>query len=43
MKSGDTPGAIAQKTKISLEKLQELNPELDPQGLVLGQKLKLRR
>ena len=26
----------------TVERLQELNPELDPQGLVAGQKIKLR-
>ena len=42
VKTGDTLGAIAQKTGIPVEKLQELNPELDPQALVSGQKIKLR-
>ncbi len=42
VKSGDTLGSIAEKTGIPIEKLQELNPELDPQQLVSGQKIKLR-
>lgn len=42
VKSGDTLGSIAEKTGIAVEKLQELNPELDPQALVSGQKIKLR-
>jgi len=42
VKSGDTLGSIAEKTGIPVEKLQELNPELDPQALVSGQKIKLR-
>ena len=42
MKTGDTLGAIAEKTGVDVEKLQELNPELDPQALVSGQKIKLR-
>lgn len=42
VQTGDTLGAIALKTGLSVEKLQELNPELDPQALVSGQKVKLR-
>jgi LysM repeat protein len=42
VKTGDTLGSIAEKTNLSIERLQELNPELDPQALVSGQKIKLR-
>src|SRR4051812_14401588 len=42
VKSGDTLGSISEKVGIPVEKLQELNPELDPQQLVSGQKIKLR-
>ncbi len=42
VKMGDTLGAIALKTGLTVEKLQELNPELDPQALVSGQRVKLR-
>ena len=42
VKTGDTLGSIAEKTGIPVEKLNELNPELDPQALVSGQKIKLR-
>jgi LysM repeat protein len=42
IKANDTLSAIADKTGITVERLQELNPELDPQGLVAGQKIKLR-
>jgi LysM repeat protein len=42
VKTGDTLGSIAEKTGIPVETLQELNPELDPQALVSGQKIKLR-
>lgn len=38
----DTLGAIAEKTGVEVERLQELNPQLDPQALIAGQKLKLR-
>jgi len=42
VKSGDTLGAIAETTGVSVETLQELNPELDPQALIAGQKIQLR-
>ena len=42
VKSGDTLGSISEKTGIPVEQLQELNPQLDPQQLVSGQKIKLR-
>ena len=42
VKSGDTLGSISEKTGIPVQKLQELNPQLDPQQLVSGQKIKLR-
>ncbi|HEX6460728.1 MAG TPA: LysM domain-containing protein [Thermoleophilaceae bacterium] len=42
VRAGDTLGAIAIKTGVSVSTLESLNPGLDPQGLVAGQKLKLR-
>ena len=42
VKTGDTLGSISETTGVPVEKLQELNPELDPQALVSGQKIKLR-
>lgn len=42
VQEGDNLTIIAQKTGISVERLQKLNPDLDPQALQLGQKLKLR-
>jgi LysM repeat protein len=42
VKLNDTLGLIAEKTGVSVERLQELNPELDPQNLIVGQKIKLR-
>ena len=42
VKAGDTLGGIAAKTGVSLSRIQELNPDLDPQALVSGQKIKLR-
>jgi LysM repeat protein len=42
IKANDTLTGIAEQTGTTVERLQELNPELDPQGLVAGQKIKLR-
>jgi hypothetical protein len=42
VKPGDNLAAIAAETGVSLEELRTLNPELDPQGLVAGQRVKLR-
>jgi LysM repeat protein len=42
VRTGDTLGAIAIKTGVSVTNLEDLNPGLDPEGLVAGQKLKLR-
>ena len=42
VKPGDTLGGIAEKTGVPIETLQLLNPELDPQALISGQKIKLR-
>lgn len=42
VKSGDTLAAISQKVGVSVERLQELNPDLDPQALATGQEIKLR-
>ena len=42
IRTGDTLGAIAEKTGVTVERLQELNPTLDPQALTSGQRIKLR-
>jgi LysM repeat protein len=42
VKAGDTLGAIAEKTGVTVERLLVLNPQLDPQALVAGQRIKLR-
>ena len=42
VKLGDSLGAIAEKTGVEVERLQELNPELDPQALEIGQRITLR-
>jgi LysM repeat protein len=41
VKSGDTPSGIAERTGVPLERIQELNPDLDPQLLTPGDKLRL--
>lgn len=42
VRPGDTVGAIAQKTGLPADRIQELNPDLDPQTLAPGQTIKLR-
>jgi LysM repeat protein len=42
VKVGDTLGSIAETTGVPVDQLLVLNPELDPQALVSGQKIKLR-
>jgi LysM repeat protein len=43
VKPGDTPSAIAEKTGVPLAEIERLNPDLDPQLLAPGTKIKLRR
>lgn len=42
VKSGDTLIAIAHRMGIPVVRIEELNPEVDPQILVAGEQLKLR-
>lgn len=42
VKSGDTLTSIAHKTGIPVSEIQVLNPEVDPQILETGEKLKLK-
>jgi len=42
VKPGDSFGSIAERTGVSVAQLEELNPEVDPQALVVGQRIKLR-
>jgi LysM repeat protein len=42
IKANDTLSGIADRYGLTVDELQTLNPELDPQGLVAGQKIKLR-
>jgi LysM repeat protein len=41
VKAGDTASGIAEKNNIDLETMYELNPELDPDTLSPGQKIRL--
>jgi len=43
VKTGDTPSSIAEKTGVPLEQILSLNPNLDPQTLSPGQRIKLRQ
>ena len=42
IKANDTLSGIAAEHGTTVDRLLELNPEIDPQGLVAGQKIKLR-
>ena len=42
IKAGDTPSGIAVKVGVPLDQILELNPDLDPQTLTPGTKIKLR-
>jgi peptidoglycan endopeptidase LytF len=42
VKTGDTLGSISRKNDTSIDRIQELNPQLDPQTLATGQRIKLR-
>lgn len=42
VQTGDTLIAIAHKTGVPVAEIQALNPEVDPQILIAGEKLKLR-
>jgi LysM repeat protein len=42
VKAGDTLVTIAARTGVPIEELLSLNPSIDPQGLVTGQRVKLR-
>jgi LysM repeat protein len=42
VRSGDTLGHIAEATGIDIDTLTQLNPDLDPQTLLEGQRIQLR-
>ncbi len=41
VKAGDTLGQIAEKFNVELDVLQAANPDVDPNGMAVGQKLKI--
>ena len=42
IKAGDTPSGIAVKVDVPLDQILELTPDLDPQTLTPGTKIRLR-
>jgi LysM repeat protein len=42
VKPGDSFGSIAERFGVSIEQLEQLNPDVDPQALVVGQRIRLR-
>lgn len=42
IRPGDTPSSIAEETGVPLEDILRLNPELDPQALTPGTRIRLR-
>jgi LysM repeat protein len=38
----DTLGLIAEQTGVPVERIEALNPDLDPQNLIVGQRIRLR-
>jgi LysM repeat protein len=42
VKTGDTLAGIAEEVGVPVARLQELNPALDPQALVSGQRIRIR-
>jgi LysM repeat protein len=41
VKSGDTLTGVAERTGVALEEIQGLNPDVDPNALQTGQRLRL--
>ena len=39
---GDTLGGIADKTGVPLERIEELNPNVDPHAMTTGQEIRLK-
>jgi LysM repeat protein len=42
VKSGDILSTVSRRTGVSVDRIQQLNPGIDPQALQVGQKLRLR-
>jgi LysM repeat protein len=43
VRAGDTPSSIALKYGITVKQLEKLNPDMDPQALTVGERLRLRK
>lgn len=43
VKEGDSLASISESTGVPVETLQELNPDVDPQALQTGQRIKLKK
>jgi LysM repeat protein len=43
VRAGETPSSIALKYGITVQQLQKLNPDMDPQALTVGERLRLRK
>lgn len=43
VRAGDTLSEISERTGVTLDELQELNPSIDANSLHAGQKLRLRK
>jgi len=43
VKQGDTASSIAERYDVPLSRIEDLNPELDPQALAPGTRIRLRR
>jgi LysM repeat protein len=42
VRSGDTLGQISEDTGIDVDQLLQMNPDVDPQALIEGQRISLR-
>jgi LysM repeat protein len=43
VRAGETPSSIALKYGVTVKQLEQLNPDMDPQALTVGERLRLRK
>jgi LysM repeat protein len=43
VRAGETPSSIALKYGVTVQQLKKLNPDMDPQALTVGERLRLRK
>ena len=43
VRAGETPSSIALKYGVTVTQLKKLNPDMDPQALTVGERLRLRK